>query len=71
MAIELSNEKMSSVIIFFFAQARDLFGTSRTQISLMPALDESMILSKSLSDPSEIEISVSLLQNFLLIRFPA
>ena len=73
MAIELSNEKKSSIIIklLFFAQARDLVGTSRTQISLMPDLDESIILYKSFSDPLEIEISVSLLRNFLLTRFPA
>ena len=45
MAIELSNEIKSSIIIklLFFAQARDLVGTSRTQISLILALDESMI----------------------------
>ena len=31
------------IILLYFAQARDLVGTSRTQISLMPALDEWMI----------------------------
>ena len=73
MAIELPKEKKSSIIInlIFFAQARDLVGTSRTQLSVMPASDEPMIISKSLSDPLEIEISVSSLRNFLLICFPA
>lgn len=76
MAIEFSDKmlkKETSIILnlLFFAQARDIVGVSRTQLSLLPALDEAMIYTKPSPNVNEIEISVSSLRNFLLIRFPA